>query len=70
MSTSRENSFHACLDEFITLTATGFPSGRIPLYTRLQPPFPIRFSVKKNQIHEPWTKDILKLRRAGPRKQM
>ncbi|WVZ03790.1 hypothetical protein V8G54_024596 [Vigna mungo] len=44
ISISRENSFQASFDVCNTLTATGFPSGRTPLYTQLLPPFPTKFS--------------------------
>src|SRR4051812_6770367 len=50
ISISKAKSFQASFDDRNTLTAIDFPSERTPLYTRLLPPFPIKFSAKEYKI--------------------
>lgn len=45
VSTSKEKSTQASLYGFNIFTAASSPLGRHPLYTLLNPPFPIRFSI-------------------------
>jgi hypothetical protein len=49
MSTSRRKSLDASADALDSLIATGSPHARLPRYTRLFPPFPIRFSATNQE---------------------
>jgi hypothetical protein len=49
MSTSRRKSLDACADALDSLIATSCPQARLPLYTLLFPPFPIRFSATSQE---------------------
>lgn len=51
ISTSRAKSFLASGDDFRIFIATRLPSGRIPLYTLLHSPFPIKFPEIISEIY-------------------
>lgn len=48
--TSMVKLFHVSSDDFDIFTATRFPSGRSPLYTRLLAPFASKFSATKSHV--------------------